>query len=594
MDMMRLSQISFASFLLLASPVFGQDGAVFAPLDLSNVGERDLLVERQALMARLVAGVPGVGEEPLSEATAQLYLDLAELHLAQMLRREAAGLLSVIAVENLSPEAQRRHRTLQMALDLLAERDGLGAALSRSIGWEQGQALRTAAFARLDRHTEAARLLPFAIQTLDALSPAIQAAILPDLLETALAAEAWPEAKTLATRFADHAELRDSPAYRFLLAHAAELSGDLLSAFDGYMRAAEGRDAYAQRARLALVLMGRRTETLSLAEAVDTLKTARWAWSGDEVATEVAQHLADYAFELGDFLAALWALDQLLTEASDPEVAEALRDRALDVLEAFYDAGATGEIALGTYLEDHAVISLRWRFLAGFVERAAVLPQLLLDTGMTALAAREFGTLRDVEEASGEFGQSVPDRALLLQLSLGEARALLAGGQADAAVDVLIPLSARHRGADDVERLLVEALSQAGRSSELADLRIRGLDFDLQRRRAATLYENAKWAPAHEALLELWDSYPGQFGFSDASRLIRAAHELGDTVTVSRVATAFPSLSDLPGWSELAVTLKDRGTTPTELDTKLMRSSIENADRVLNAVTEITDSMNRE
>ncbi|MGR3269995.1 hypothetical protein DU478_14770 [Thalassococcus profundi] len=594
MEMIRLGQITFASFLLLTSPVFGQDSAVFAPLDLSSAGERDLLVERQALMARLVARVPSGEEEPPSEAAAQLYLDLAELHLAQMLRREAAGLLSVIAVEDLSPEAQRRHRTLQMVLDLLSERDELSAVLSRSIGWEQGQALRTAAFARLDRHAEAARLLPFAIQTLDALSPAIRAAILPDLLEAALFAEAWPEAKVLATRFADHAELRDSPAYRFLLAHAAELSGDLLSAFDGYMRAAEGRDAHAQRARLALVLLGRRTETLSLAEAVETLKAARWAWSGDEVATEVAQYLADYSVEHGDTRAALWALDLLLTEATDPDEAEALRDRARDVLEAFYEAGATGEIALGTYLEDHAVISLRWRFLDGFAERAAVLPQTLLDTGMTALAAREFRTLRDVEEASGEFGQSIPDRAMLLQLSLGEAHALLAGGQAGAAVDVLIPLSARHGGDGDVERLLVEALSQAGRSDELADLRVRGLDFDLQRRRATTLYENAKWAPAHEALLELWDSYPGQFGFSDASRLIRAAHEVGNTDTVSRVATAFPSLSDLPGWSELAVTLKDSRTTPTELDTKLMRSSIENADRVLNAVTEITDSMNRE
>jgi hypothetical protein len=64
---------------------------------------------------------------------------------------------------------------------------------------------------------------------------------------------------------------------------------------------------------------------------------------------------------------------------------------------------------------------------------------------------------------------------------------------------------------------------------------------------------------------------------------------MGDMDTVRRTATAFPSLTDLPGWQELATGLL--GATPDAalLSTEMMRLSMDNADRVLNTVTEVRD-----
>ncbi|WP_219579237.1 hypothetical protein [Sulfitobacter sp. CW3] len=571
--------------------MWGQEEDVFAPLKLVDFGQRDLLEARRSLLLEMVTPALHEDAAPSTEAHTRVYLDLAELHLAKMMRFEAEDYLAAVDVKTASPEAQRRHRTLQLALDLLSERAALGQAVSRSVGWTQGQALRTAAFARLGENDEAARLLPVTIEALSALSPAMTAAILPDLFEAAIAAENWEVAEALAARFPDHAELRDAAAYRFLLARTSEISGDLLMAYDGYAHAAGGRDAYAHRARLAIVQMGRRTDTLPLEDAVALLKTARWAWSGDVFAKEGVALLADYTLELGDYQTALWALGQLLTEAESPKEAEAVRERAREAIESYYQAGAAGDLNLAEFISGHAAIMAGWRYDSGFVESAVALPQTLLSSGMTALAAREFRNLRTIAEAAEELELFTPDPELITHLFRDEAGALLAGGQADAAVDLLGGLAPGQGDDVETERLLIQALSQAGRSDELADWRGRALDIDSRRSRAVALYETRKWAAARQALLELWDAYPAQFSFSDATRLTLAAYELGDGVTVSRAMTAFPSLTDLPGWTEIAMRLETQGPPPTDLNTDTIRSSVDSANRVLDAVNEVSDTM---
>jgi len=592
-EMMRLINIILAFFLTLAPPVWGQEGEVFAPLALAEFGERDFLQERRALLLEMVTPASQGGAAPSSEAETRVYLDLAELHLAKMMRPEAANYLSAVDVDTASPQAQRRHRTLKIALDLMAEPAVLGQAVSRSVGWTQGQALRAAAFARLGEDDEAARLLPVTLDALSGLSSAMTAAILPDLFEAALIAENWAVAEGLAARFPDHAELRDAAAYRFLLARASEISGDLLMAYDGYAHAARGRDAYAHRARLALVQLGRRTGTLPLDDAVALLKTTRWAWSGDAFAKEGVALLADYALELGDYQTALWALGQLLTDAASPKEAEAVRQRARDAIDGFYQAGAAGDLDLAAFINGHAAISARWRYDDEFVESAVALPQTLLGSGMTALAAREFRNLRTIAEAAEELELFTPDPDLIRHLLRDEAGALLAGGQADAAVDLLGGVAQGQGDDAEAERLLVRALSQAGRSDELAAWRGRALDIDSRRGRAVTLYETGNWRAARHALLDLWDAYPAQFSFSDATRLTLAAYELGDGATVSRAATAFPSLSDMPGWTEIATRLETQAPTTADLNSDSIRSSVESANRVLDAVNEVNDAMDK-
>lgn len=581
--MKHLHNIVLGLSLLLSSPATAEEGAVFAPLSLAEQGGQDFLAAREGLMTRLAE--VSAPEDP---ARAEVLLGLAELHLAWMMRPEAAGFLEALNAETLTGDAARRHRTLSLALALLGGGAGgdLGQAVSWSVGWGQGQALRAAAFARLGAVKEAARLMPRTLESLADLSPAIQAAVLPDLLEAALEAEDWEVAQALAAQFPGHAELRDGPAYRYLLARASEVSGDLLMAFEGYVQAAQGRDAYAQRARLALVRMGRETETLPGQDALSLLKTARWMWSGDALEREGAQLLAEVAAEQGDTDTALWALHNLLRTAPEEE-AEALRAQARAIYGAFYAAGAAGEIDLGPFLEGHTRISARWRFDPGFVGHSMAVPQRLLDTGMTALAAREYRALREMAQTLERGGATTPDASLMARLRRGEARALLAGGQADAAVDLLSGY-ADDQGAE-AEALLVEALAQAGRSDELAALRLRAQDMDLRRSRAVALYETGKWGAARHAYLEMWEAHPQQFAFADATRLTLAAYQAGDSATVARAATAFPALADLPGWAEIATGLGARPAEEGPLGSDVMRLSMESADRILDAVTKVTD-----
>ena len=550
-------------------------------------------MQRLVALPAEVAAAEGEEAPPAAPAQTHALLDLAELHLAWMMRPEAAGFLDGIAPEDLSAEAQRRHRTLSLALDLLTPVQGaggadLGQAVSRSVGWEQGQALRAAAFARLGAVEEAGRLMPRVLESLDRMSPAIEAALLPDLLEAALLAEEWETAQALAQRFAAHHELRDGPAYRYLLARASELMGDVVMAFDGYVEAAQGRDLHAHRARLALVRLGLETEALPLADAVALLKVGRYAWRGDALAREGIRLLADTAAEAGDRDAALWALRQLLREA-EPDSREDLLAQARAIYGSFYAAGGAGEIDLGDFLEEHARISNGWRFDPGFAAHAAAVPQRLLETGMTALAAREFNTLRLLAEAGDGRGEIAPDADLIARLRNGEARALLAGGQADAAVDLLIGAAGGQDGAPGAEALLIEALAQAGRSDELAALRVQAQDMGLRRSRAVALYENGNWPAARQAYLDMWAAHPDQFSFADATRLTLSAYRSGDSATVARTAAAYPALADLPSWAELAAGLGTPQEAEGPAGQDVMRLSMQSADRILDAVTKVTD-----
>ena len=144
--MKHLHNIVLGLSLLLAPAATAEEGAVFAPLSLAEQGEQDFLATREALMTQLAE--VSAPEDP---ARTEVLLGLAELHLAWMMRPEAAGFLEALDAETLTGDAARRHRTLSLALALLGGGAGgdLGQAVSWSVGWGQGQALRAAAFARL-------------------------------------------------------------------------------------------------------------------------------------------------------------------------------------------------------------------------------------------------------------------------------------------------------------------------------------------------------------------------------------------------------------------------------------------------------------
>ena len=583
--MLKILCLALSLVVFLPPHLRAQEEGPFATLNFVVLGQGDFLLQRRAIVDGVIAASPF----DMAPEEAATDLTLAELHLTHLLLPEAATYLAALEPGTLTPEEDRRYRTIALALDLLGGPEGLEQAVSRSQGWGQGAALRAAAFARLGNVEALRDLLPRMPAALDGLSPALRVAVLPDLLSGALDAGDWDAASFLAALFDDHAELRNGATYRYLLARAAEERGELLLAFDGYVKAARGRNVDAHRARIALVRLGRRTDTLPLGDAVKLLDQARWAWSGDAVAQEGFELLADYALETGDRLTALSALDRLLLEIDSPEGAEAVRQRVGNILRDYYAAGEVGQIDLDSLLEGHAVIEARWRFERAFVQGAVPLPRTLLAAGITSAAAREFRNLRELAIAAQELEMFETDPAYLRDLWLGEARALLAGGQADGAVDLLMSVGLETGESDaEAERLLVSALSRAGRTEELAALRARALDARLARSRAEALYDKRKWAAAHDAFMELWARYPSDFAFPDATRLTLAAHEIGAADTLERLAGTFPLLSDMSGWRDIALRLSPEVEPPETLTSEAMRSSMSDADRALDTVLELT------
>jgi hypothetical protein len=122
--MKHLHNIVLGLSLILAAPVAGEEGSVFAPLSLVEHGQEDFLAAREALMMQLFAAT-----DPDAPQRAAALLDLSELHLAWMMRPEAAGFLAALDAETLKGDAARRHRTLNLALALLEEDAGAGGDL---------------------------------------------------------------------------------------------------------------------------------------------------------------------------------------------------------------------------------------------------------------------------------------------------------------------------------------------------------------------------------------------------------------------------------------------------------------------------------
>ena len=152
-------------------------------------------------------------------------------------------------------------------------------------------------------------------------------------------------------------------------------------------------------------------------------------------------------------------------------------------------------------------------------------------------------------------------------------------------------LSAQPDEDGEIDRLLIAALSRAGRTDELAALRDRISDVRIARSRAVALYETGDWNAAHAAYLALWDAHPSDFALPDATRLLLAAHEVRAPQTLDRLVEAFPILVDAPGWSEIARGLSDDPDIPAAFTSDLMRSSLRNADRALEAVIELTGAL---
>ncbi|MGC9370102.1 MAG: hypothetical protein ACP5DX_11240 [Paracoccaceae bacterium] len=513
---------------------------------------------------------------------------------------EGRSFLSALAELPLSPTQSARQDAAALALDLV---DPLGGALGENArarlehdwtGWPDRPLFLALDRIRQGDFAGSAKYLEGALGRLDAYSPAFEAAILPQMLESAVTNGRWQLARDLAARFQHHAELRGGSAYHFLLGRAAETGGELVAAFDSYARVATGTDRWAQRARLALVRLGQRTETLSHEDARRLLAQARRIWRGDGLAVETLEMLAETEIALGDAVAALGALGEILISYPDSPAATAAHDQAGKLLEVYYARAAAGDVPLSEFMLGHDRISLDYRFEPGFDALAESFAECFLEAGASDVAAREYAAIHDYLAVSRDLGlrNVAPDR--LDELRLKQAAALLTGGQYEAAATVLA------RGVDSSSEELRDRLNllkarlfdATGEAGQVLETEVLRPSEDYLRIKAEAHFAREDWAAAKATYARLWHRQGDALRFADAINLLRAAHRAGDREMTLALAEAFPALTGIPQWAEIARSLMQEAPAVLPLREKAARARVENARQTLDRLRAINSATN--
>ena len=527
-------------------------------------------------------------------------LDLAEFHLAWLMVPEGRSFLSGLGDLPLTPAQTARRDAVALAFDLL---DPLGGPLDDAArarleqdwtGWAERPLFLALDRIRRDDPAGAAEHLEGALTRLDAYPSAIEATVLPQLLETAVANERWQLARDLAARFDRHAGLRDGSAYHFLLGRAAEAGGQMVVAFDSYARVATGTDRWAQRARLALVRLGQNTQTLSDEDARRLLALARHTWRGDALAVETLKALAETEIALGDTVAALEALGEILASHPDTPAAANARERAQELIDVYYARGAAGDISLAEFMLGHERISLDYRFEPGFDALAETFAQRFLEAGASDVAAREYGIIHDYLAVSRDLGLRDVAPEPLDDLRLKQAAALLTGGQYEVAATVLArgvdsPSDALRDRLNLLRARLFDATGEAGQVLKTEVLRP---SEDYLRIKAEAHFAREDWAAAKAAYARLWHRQGDALRFADAINLLRAAHRAGDREMTLSLAQAFPALTDIPQWAEIARSLMRETPDVLPLRETAARTRVEDAGKTLERLRAINSVSN--
>lgn len=559
------------------------------PFDLAPVDGQDFVAARRDLILRL-SRAQAADDAAAADAAR---LDLAELHLSQVLTAEARSILDAVAPDRLEPRQAARWRALDLALRVLAGGDEplpatapLGPDFS---SWADGPFWQSLDLIRLSGPAGAGAELDLAASRLDAYSRPLREYALPRLLEAAIETAQWRLARDLAGQFDLYPALKQSESYRFLLGRAAEKGGDLIAAFDSYAAAADGRGVYAARARLALIEMGLSSETLTPDEGVLLLTAFTGDWRGDAYALRGLQRLADLLRDQGETVRSLLVLGQIVTDFTETDTASLARQQARTLIVDYYDRGVAGEIPLATFLDAHRQIARDFRYLPVFAEQAERFADRFLAAGASSVAEQEYAAVEETLalERDLEIQEVPPERLDALRLKRIEA--LLRGGQAAAAATLA------ERGIDSNLPDLVVQLgllrariySDLGQAEPVLATAGAGAGTDHRRLLAEAHFTRGEWTAAKALYSALWEELGADLPFTDALRLLLAAHRSGDAALVARLARAVPDLAAIPQWTTIAASLADKAPDLLPLRAASAQERLDEAEKTLDALREI-------
>ncbi|SFP65797.1 hypothetical protein SAMN04488047_11045 [Tranquillimonas alkanivorans] len=542
--------------------------------------ERGEFLEHRAALADAVSA-PDAPEARLHGAA----LDLAALYLSHVMLHEARSVLDALDPQALPSSQADRWRALDAVHAVLAPGGTLPGSEAFA-GWPEAALWRAVRHLRAGNDAQLATLEEVVAQ-IDALPTALAEYLLPDLLEAAIEAEAWAPARDLAARMEAIPALQAAPSYRFLLGQAAESGGQLVAAFDSYVAAAQEAGVFAQRARLALVELGRRTGALSPREAREILDLSRTLWRGDVHALHALREIVEIDLELGNTVSALEVLAQIGRDFPDSEAAALARQQARALMEDYYGRGAEGEMPLTEFLAGHQRIAVDYRFDQTFAAQGERFADRFRAAGATAVAAREYGLVHDYLAAASALGlQDVPV-ARLDALRLKRAEALIDGGRYAEAAALLDRAITAPGLRDRWNHLKARASAEAGEVDGVLATKMARPSPDYLRLMAEARFAREEWAAAQDHYAALWRTLGAGLPFEDAVNLLLSAHRAGDADLAAEVAEAFPDAAQSRRWSEVAADLS--GTVPGVLPLRAQtaRDRVARAERTLEALGEL-------
>ncbi|WP_341212416.1 hypothetical protein [uncultured Limimaricola sp.] len=586
---------------LLADPALAEAPTTVARPALTPVPAPGPAARAPTTIVLSAASTPGYLErraaliEALSatrdtDQRADLLLDLAELSVGVALAPEAQSFLSGL------PEAGPDGLDAAQAL----RRDRLGLAIwgvdggmlspplpSRQLieetgDWDEAPVWRALAHAREGDAAGAAADLPRVGAVLDTMPPALAATLLPELLEAAIDASLWDTAHGLAQMFDVHAELRGGSAYRFLLGRAAQAGGNPVMAFDSYAMASGGGDVWAQRARLALVDLGRATGTLTPEDGAALLRQSWRLWRGDALEIATLERLAEVEHGRGETEAAIIAMTEIQRRHATSDAAIGSAARLDELVEELYTRGATGALPIGAFVAAHRRLSPDLMFRSGFAAQAEKLAARLLEIGATDAAAREYAMLRDQLAVMRDLGLEEVPAVRLDMLRLAQAEALLRGGQTVAAAQALGATAATAPELRDRMEMLRARLSSAqGDGAGVIATRMETPTEGYRRLRAAALFDRGDWSGARDGYAALWREPETPLGAGEAIRLLLAAHHSGDAALVAELLEGLPQLARSPELAEVARSLAPVAPLALPIGQKSATDRMQDADAAL-------------
>lgn len=518
-----------------------------------------------------------------------VFLDMAELFLAQMMLPEAGSVLEGVTPD--APHDKQRWRAMSGAVRLLAGEpvaDLPESPLSDPARQDRALWLVLQAIATGDA--------PMLRDNLDgvaaalALQPrALQRGVLPSVTEAAVEAGAGAVVPDLLAMIEGLPDLAEAPTGYFLRGRAAAQSGQASSALEAYFEAAKGWDRYAARARLALADMALENGGRgALLAAQDVLEHGADAWRGDQYELDLLKMLAAVYSRSGDNISSLLVLGKLMSRfPGTPEAQWAATQASADMARV-YRGGAQGQIPLARWLSVHLQLVPLFRYFPDFATYTEVLADRAFEIGGTDLAAVEYRrALALLEELDGFSGEPVPiERMVGVRLKL--AQALARGGllaEALAELDHVETL-------DDpglklqLSRLRSQVLADMGNSDGVLRIRVAAPDARNLRDVALALWQEGDWVEAMLFYRRLWSGFPEQFTARDASYLLLAARKVGNDGVAEEVAAAFPELTSSESWIEIAQSLMEVPAPIAPLSEGGAASRLESLDRALDRISD--------